>query len=401
MKSTLSVASLALLASTASAAVSPWGQCGGTGYGGETTCTSGHSCVVVNEWYHQCQPGGSAPTTQPPVSTTRTTTATAPTASSPVGSICPGAVTGFKYFGVNQAGAEFGEKKIPGVLGTDYTWPVASSIDYFVGQGMNTFRIPFLLERLNPPSRGMTGSFDQTYLNSLKETVNYITNKGAYAVIEPHNYMRYNGNIITDGTAFSTWWRNVANEFKSNSRVIFDIVNEPNGMDAKVVFDLNQAALNAIRATGATQLILVEGTAWTGAWSWVSSGNAAAFVNIKDPLNNVAIEMHQYLDSDSSGTSATCVSSTIARERLAAASAWLKQNNLKGFLGEMGAGSNPTCIEAVKGGLCSLLESGQWIGFTWWAAGPWWGTYFQSLEPPNGPALAQVFPQAIKPFSPK
>lgn len=58
-------------------------------------------------------------------------------------------------------------------------------------------------------------------------------------------------------------------------------------MDARLVFDLvgvvsqpitneslnehfyqNQAAVNGIRASGATtQLILVEGTAWSGAWS--------------------------------------------------------------------------------------------------------------------------------------
>ena len=50
--------------------------------------------------------------------------------------------------------------------------------------------------------------------------------------------------------------------------------------------------------------------------------------------------MHQYLDSDGSGTSGTCVSATIGAERLQAATAWLQQNNMKGFLGEMGAGSN-------------------------------------------------------------
>ena len=50
--------------------------------------------------------------------------------------------------------------------------------------------------------------------------------------------------------------------------------------------------------------------------------------------------MHQYLDTDGSGTSATCVSSTIGVQRLQAATSWLQANNLKGFLGEMGAGSN-------------------------------------------------------------
>ena len=70
--------------------------------------------------------------------------------------------------------------------------------------------------------------------------------------------------------------------------------------------------------------------------------------------------MHQYLDSDGSGTSPTCVSSTIGAERLQNATAWLQQNNLKGFLGEIGAGSNAACITAIQGAL-------------WWAAGPWWG----------------------------
>ena len=55
--------------------------------------------------------------------------------------------------------------------------------------------------------------------------------------------------------------------------------------------------------------------------------------------------MHQYLDSDGSGTSPTCVSSTIGAERLQNATAWLQQNNLKGFLGEIGAGNNDACIQ--------------------------------------------------------
>jgi hypothetical protein len=42
---------------------------------------------------------------------------------------------------VNESGAEFGNANIPGQLGKDYTWPSPSSIDYFVGKGMNTFRV--------------------------------------------------------------------------------------------------------------------------------------------------------------------------------------------------------------------------------------------------------------------
>ncbi|KAF9048642.1 endoglucanase [Panaeolus papilionaceus] len=390
MRQYLSIASLALLAALTKPvfSVAVYGQCGGIGYSGSTVCDSGSTCVKSNDFYSQCLPstggGGGTPTS----------TSSAPGSTDS----CPNR-TKFKYFGVNQSGAEFGETVWPGALGKEYTWPAPSSIDYFVSQGFNTFRVPFLMERMSPPSSGMTGSFNQTYLNGLKSTVSYITGKGAFAIIEPHNYMRYNHAIITSTSNFQTWWKNFSNEFKSNSKVIFDVMNEPNGIDASVVFQLNQAAVNGIRSSGATgQLILVEGTAWTGAWSWVSSGNSAVFGAIKDPNNNVAIEMHQYLDSDSSGTSPTCVSSTIGVERLTAATNWLKQNGLKGFLGEIGAGSNSACIAAVKGAMCYMQQSGVWIGTTWWAAGPWWGTYFQSMEPPNGAAISQILPQALKPF---
>jgi len=297
-------------------------------------------------------------------------------------------------------GAEFGSGIWPGTWGKDFTFPAPSSIDYFVGKGFNFFRVTFMMERLAPPATGMTGPFSSAYLANLTTTINYITSKGAFAAVDPHNFMLYNNAAITSTSEFQTFWTNLAGHFKTNPNVIFDVMNEPNGIPASTAFALNQAAVNGIRASGATtQLILVEGTSWTGAWTWVSSGNSAVFGAIKDPNNNVAIQMHQYLDSDGSGTNAACVSSTIGAERLAAATAWLQANNLKGFLGEIGAGNNAECISAVSGAMCSMQQSGVWIGASWWAAGPWWpATYFTSIEPPNGLAVAQMLPQALIPY---
>jgi endoglucanase len=384
------VAVVAVFATAVVAQQPQWAQCGGIGWTGGTTCVAGTTCTKLNDYYYQCLAGSSnpTPTTTPPTST-----------SQPAGgdTLCGAARTKFKFFGVNESGAEFGQNVIPGTLGKDYTWPSPSSIDYFVGKGFNVFRVPFMLERLTPS--GITGSFDSAYLSGLTTIVNYITSKGAYAIIDPHNFMRFNNQVITDPTSFSTLWKNLSSQFKSNSHVIFDLMNEPNGIDASVVYQCMQAAVNAIRANGATQLILVEGTSWTGAWTWTSSGNAAAFASLTDPMNNVAIQMHQYLDSDGSGTSDQCVSSTIGAERLQDATAWLKAHNLKGFLGEIGAGSNSVCIAAVKSAMCTMQTAGgAWIGASWWAAGPWWADYFQSIEPPSGAAISQMLPQALQPF---
>jgi hypothetical protein len=35
----------------------------------------------------------------------------------------------FWFAGVNESGAEFGSGNIPGTKGTDYTWPLTSSVD--------------------------------------------------------------------------------------------------------------------------------------------------------------------------------------------------------------------------------------------------------------------------------
>lgn len=49
--------------------------------------------------------------------------------------------------------------------GTDYIFPDTSTIQTLIGDGMNIFRVQFLMERLTP--NGMTGSFDSDYLKNL------------------------------------------------------------------------------------------------------------------------------------------------------------------------------------------------------------------------------------------
>ncbi|QSZ35586.1 hypothetical protein DSL72_008456 [Monilinia vaccinii-corymbosi] len=46
-----------------------WGQCGGKGWTGATTCVSGFTCIYQNDWYSQCVPGSAS-------TTMRTTTKT-------------------------------------------------------------------------------------------------------------------------------------------------------------------------------------------------------------------------------------------------------------------------------------------------------------------------------------
>ena len=142
-------------------------------------------------------------------------------------------------------------------------------------------------------------------------------------------------------------------------------------MDQSLVVNLNQAAINGISAAGATsQYITVKGNDWTGAWTWTSGKNGATMGALTDPQNKIIYKTHQYLDSDGSGTSATCVSSTIGQERIQAATQWLKSNGKLGIIGEFAGGANGQCETAMQGMLSYMdSKSDVWLGALWWAGG--------------------------------
>lgn len=258
------------------------------------------------------------------------------------------------YAGVAESGGEFGvwsadAKKgtgLPGTFGVDYQFINKAGIDTHVDQNhLNLFRIAFLLERMAPLATGLGKTFNETHFDYFKEAVDYVTiTKGAYAILDPHNYMRYNdpssqpntGSVIgdtSDPTAatteqFGEFWGELAKRFADNEKVIFGLMNEPHDMATSLVLKNNQAAIDAIRAANASNLIILPGNSWTGghAWTQGSDPNSAIIHQFKDPLNNTAIDIHEYLDVDFSGTHSECVSDPAAN--LKDVTNWLKVGGL-------------------------------------------------------------------------
>jgi len=238
-----------------------------------------------------------------------------------------------------------------------------------------------------------TGNLDTQELGRLDTIVKYIVNtKSSYAIIDPHNYARYHGDIIgvdVNATVLANFWSKLAIHYKSMSKVIFGIMNEPHTMPTEAWVSAANAAIVAIRAEGAKNLILVPGNAYTGAWTWTGgnygTANSIAMLDVTDSGNNMAFEVHQYLDTDASGTVETCVSNTIGSERLKDFTDWCKTNGKKAFLGELGGGTSSTCLEAIDDMLAYVSKNSDvYIGWTYWAGGPWWGDYFTSVYPDNG-----------------
>ncbi|MDH4440807.1 MAG: glycoside hydrolase family 5 protein [Rhizobium sp.] len=278
--------------------------------------------------------------------------------------------------GVNLAGAEFGDDG--GAYGTAYTYPSDETIAYFAGKGFNSVRLPFSWSRLQP---ALNAAFDPAELTRLTDTVGKLRAAGLTVVLDPHNYARYRKELIGSAEvpagSFAQFWTELAAVFGNQDGVIFGLMNEPHTMPTEQWLEAANAAIAAIRTTGAKNLILVPGNAWTGAHSWTNDGyggaNGTVMLGVTDPLDHWAYEVHQYLDDDFSGTKDNCGRADDAVQAIERYTQWLRQNGKRAYLGEFGVPGTESCISAVTR-MVAQVDSAKdvWVGWAYWAGGDWW-----------------------------
>jgi endoglucanase len=311
----------------------------------------------------------------------------APSTSAPPASAESYRAAGY-YPGVNLASAEFGKGL---ELGRDFVYPREAEFAYFHGKGLKIVRVPFKWERLQPEP---LGEFDAANLAEIDRCVKQANDLGMVILLDPHNYggRKKDGKFRRLGVDpeitnedFNDLWIRLAKRYQDRPLVWFGLMNEPNKISAEVNAKNMQSALNAIRATGARNLITVPGCSWTGAHSWIKSGNAAAYEGFTDPADNFVFEVHQYLDKDSSGTKPKAIAGA-GSQRLLAFTAWAKEHHFRGFLGEVGWDQDTGNTVAQQEGeallACMDANKDVWVGYTYWAAGPWWPKgYMFCLEP--------------------
>ncbi|KAK2031616.1 hypothetical protein LX32DRAFT_713336 [Colletotrichum zoysiae] len=167
-----------------------------------------------------------------------------------VAKLRPGAdARGWEWSGDSQNGSVLRENDLPGIPGN-------GSGENIRGQGYNTSRIQFHMERLTPS--GLCGAINNAYLRTLTAAVNNVTKNGG----------------------LETWWKTFAMHLKYNDMVIFDVTSES---DATSLLSM------ASRAAGATQSIFAMGN--------------NDFKTLIDPQNKIIYKMPQHVGSDSSSTS--------------------------------------------------------------------------------------------------
>ncbi len=286
--------------------------------------------------------------------------------------------------GVNLSCAEYNSSSTR--INFDYTYPTKSEIDYYTKNGLKVLRVPVLTSRILSASLATNGGGKDW--QALTGVISAAAADGAYVILDIHQYGTMPSGLVgrdaAATTEFVAAWSELAKRLKSTPNVIFGLMNEPNQQSAAQWLSGANAAALAIRQAGATQLILVPGSYWDGAHNWTSTDNGTVMLGFKDPSNNYAYEVHQYLDPSSSGTTAT-VAKGSGKTSLVAFTTWARMHHVKGFLGEFGFA---TAADAMAEGqdLLAYMAANKdvWRGWTYWAGGPWWGNYMFSVEPSGG-----------------
>ena len=230
--------------------------------------------------------------------------------------------------GVNVAGAAYMCQAAGSNLAFDGPTDQAS-VDALKSWNINVVRIPVnedcWLGINGQPSSGQTAA---QYQAAITTYINLLNSNGIAVIFDlqfsaPGTALGQNTLPMPDADHSSAFWTSVANTYKNNSSVIFDLFNEPwpdnnnissaawtclkNGVTCLGVSYTAvgmQSLVDTVRATGATNILMIPGITYANTLDqWLT-------YKPTDPLNNLAASWHSYAGQYCSGQS--CWDSQIA-----------------------------------------------------------------------------------------
>ncbi|KAF5638081.1 cellulase (glycosyl hydrolase family 5) domain protein [Fusarium sp. NRRL 52700] len=263
-----------------------------------------------------------------------------------------------------------------------HSYPYINTIEDYKSwhdKGFNLFRIAMAWQHVQT---SLGGSLNEINMEAVDKLVKAITDDGGQAILDIHNYARWycavigqpdvsflNPNITVTNKHFTDLWTKLAERYKSNPRVIFQLMNEPHDLDITKWGATNQAAILAIREVTDKQKILVSGTQFARLVDWEAFSEPGIGPGlIQDPANNTLYDFHQYFD-DAAGAYGLCEPWSGFVKRFEAVTRILRRNGFQGMVTEFGGGPFLQCDETIRSMLAFLdRNSDIWYGWTAWGS---------------------------------
>jgi endoglucanase len=224
--------------------------------------------------------------------------------------------------GVDRSGAEYTCVQGTGIFDGEVDQAAVTAMKSW---GINAVRVPLNEACWNGESYVAAADAGTNYINAIKGYVSLLNSNGMDVILDLHwtdgTYTGAGAGSCTsanqaeafcqkpmpDAAQAIPFWTSVANTFKGNNAVIFDLFNEPfpdqasnetegwtcwlnGGTCTGIGYQVAgmQSMVNAVRSTGATNVLMLGGLTWSNDLTqWLTHEPT-------DPDNNLAASWHSY-----------------------------------------------------------------------------------------------------------
>ncbi len=262
--------------------------------------------------------------------------------------------------------------------GNENDVPAASAIQYFIlEKKMNLVRVLIEWEKLQPQ---LLGPLNERLMSKIDAQVKSITTLGAKIQLQIFSFGRRKVDGVeyivgkTDKVTaghFADLWRKIAEHWKTNESVFLELQNEPHDQDTGTLMVVQNAAIAAIRETGAKNLIIVSGNDWSHPGWYASRKNRDSVASLRDPADKMAFTIHHYFDRGSAGEN--CDVEPVLTSRFDDFTQWARAAGKRAVVGEFATCSGDKERAAVTTFL-NYIENNTdvFFGWAWWAGGGAW-----------------------------
>lgn len=206
--------------------------------------------------------------------------------------------------------------------------------DLYKEAGFETVRIPVRWDEHT--SKTFPYTIDSNWLNRVEKILDWGLARDLFIVVNSHhdNWIKENYTNPDIRERFDSIWSQISVRFKDKSeKLIFEVLNEPHGLDKTQNDDMHARIISIIRKTNPTRLIIFQGHDWGGS-------NELLQAAIPDD-NYVIGSFHSYdpyrFGLLGEGTWGSSTDITTLRNKFNGVKSWSDTNGIPVILGEFGS----------------------------------------------------------------
>lgn len=206
--------------------------------------------------------------------------------------------------------------------------------DDYKAAGFTCVRVPIRWDLHTSKTSPYTVS--EEWMNRIEQVIDWGLERDLYIVMNTHHddWIKTGYNLQSNRDRFDSIWSQIAVRFQHKSeKLLFEMINEPNGLTLANVNEINARVLSIIRKTNPTRVVLFSGHMWSNSAELMAA-------SIPDDPNLIGY-FHSYdpwtFAGEANGSWGSTSDRNALKSKFKEVQTWSERNNVPVTLNEFGA----------------------------------------------------------------